>query len=153
MAERITNRKSGKWFKILVDEKYQFNRDVQQATEAEIREAGLDWEVVHTAFCWKNLEPDFIREIIESNPTLCKKQLERELICDIHGYSVHASAFYQNMYIYLNLGLAEQKQLVYYVDKIYEMYREQAEQEYEARKNNIVRLVDSTGRVIDQMIY
>lgn len=122
-------------------------------TESEIREFGLDdWDNIHTAFCWNNLSKDFIRQMVEYNP-IYKTQLEQELLMDLHGYGIHASYFYQNMGYYILNKLAEQKQLVYYVDKIYEMYRAQAEQEYEARKNNIVRLIDSTGRVIDQMIY
>lgn len=148
-AERITTRMDGKWFKILVDEKYQFNRDVQAATEAEIREAGFDWEVVHTAFCWKNLSKDFIREIVESYPQY-KTQLEQELLMDIHGYSIHASYFYQNMGYYIMNKLAEQRQLSNYVDKIYQLYRQQAEQEYNSRE--VVRFTDYSGRVLDEVV-
>lgn len=145
-AERITNRMDNRWFGVLVSQKYNFNREVQQATEAEIREAGFDWEIVHTAFCWKNLEPDFIREIIESYPQY-KTQLEHELIMDIHEYSIHASAFYQNMYIYLKLNLAEQKELKYYSEKVGQMYMKQMNEEY--GKNDIAKFIDYTGRVVE----
>ena len=148
-AERITKNMNGEWFRILVSQKYQFNRDVQAATEAEIREAGFDWEVVHSAFCWKNLSKDFIREIVESHPTF-KTQLEQELIYDIHGYSVHASYFYQNMGYYISNKLAEQRQLVHYVGKIYQMYRQQAEQEYNSRE--VVRFTDYSGRILDEVV-
>lgn len=141
---------NGEWFRILVSQKYNFNRDVQKATEAEIREAGFDWEVVHSAFCWKNLSKDFIREIVESYPQY-KTQLEHELLMDIHGYSIHASYFYQNMGYYISNKLAEQRQLVHYVDKIYQMYRQQAEQEYNSRE--VVRFTNYSGKVIDQIIY
>lgn len=144
-AERITNRMDSRWFGVLVSQKYNFNRDVQQATEAEIREAGFDWEVVHTAFCWKNLEPDFIREIIESNPQY-KTQLERELLMDVHGYSIHASAFYQNMYIYLQMNLAEQKELKYYSEQVGQLYMNQRNEEY--GKSDVAKFVDYTGKVV-----
>lgn len=140
---------NGEWFRILVSQKYQFNRDVQAATEAEIREAGFDWEVVHTAFCWKNLEPDFMREIIESYPQY-KTQLEHELLMDMHDYSIHASAFYQNMYIYLQLNLAEQRELKYYSEKVGQMYLNQLQQEQASR--HTYSLVDGTGRCIDQYV-
>ena len=148
-AERILNRMDGEWFKVLVSQKYQFNRDVQQATEAEIREAGFDWEVVHTAFCWKNLEPDFIRQIVESDKTI-KKELEHELIMDIHDYSIHASAFYQNMYIYLKLDLAEQKELKKYIEIVGMMYMQQLNREQESR--HTYSLIDHSGMVQDQII-
>ena len=148
-AERITKNMNGEWFRILVSKKYQFNRDVQAAEESEIREAGFDWEVVHSAFCWKNLSKDFIREMVESDP-IYKTQLEHELLMDIHGYSIHASYFYQNMGYYISNGMAEQKQLIYYVDQIYIMYRNQAEQEYNSRR--AYQLIDNTGRVLDQVV-
>ena len=149
-AERITKNMNGEWFRILVSQKYQFNRDVQQATEAEIREAGFDWEVVHSAFCWKNLSKDFIREIVESYPQY-KTQLEQELIMDLHGYSIHASYFYQNMGYYISNKLAEQRQLVNYVGQIYQLYRQQAEQEYNSRQ--VYRLVGNNGNVLDQCVF
>ena len=117
--------------------------------EDEIREAGFDWEVVHTAFCWKNLEPDFIREIVESNP-IYKTQLEQELLMDMHGYSIHASYFYQNMYIYLNLNLAEQRELKCYSEQVGMMYMSQLQQENESR--HTYSLINSNGAVMDQIV-
>lgn len=119
-------------------------------TEDEIREAGFDWDNVHSAFCFKNLSKDFIRQIVESYPQY-KKQLEHELLMDIHGYSIHASYFYQNMGYYIMNKLAEQRQLVHYVDKIYQMYRQQAEQQYNSRQ--VYSLVDNSGRILDSVVY
>lgn len=147
-AERIAKNMDGEWFRILVSQKYQFNRDVQAATEAEIREAGFDWQTVHSAFCWKNLSKDFIREIVESHP-IYKTQLEQELLMDLHGYSIHASYFYQNMGYYISNKLAEQRQLSNYVDKIYHLYRQQAEQEYNS--GEVVRFTDYSGRVLNMV--
>ena len=148
-AERITKNMNGEWFRILVSQKYQFNRDVQAATEDEIREAGFDWEVVHSAFCWKNLEPDFIRQIVESDKTI-KTQLEQELLMDMHGYSIHASYFYQNMYIYLNLNLAEQRELKCYSEQVGMMYMNQLQQEQASK--HVYSLVNSNGAVMDQIV-
>ena len=149
-AERITKNLNGEWFRVLVSQKYQFNRDVQKATEVEIREAGFDWQTIHTAFCWKNLEPDFIREIVESNPQY-KTQLEHELLMDMHDYSIHASAFYQNMYIYLQLNLAEQKELKCYSEKVGQMYMNQLHQEQQSK--HVYSLVDNSGRILDSVVY
>lgn len=149
-AERILNRMDGRWFGVLVSQRYNFNRDIQQATEDEIREAGFDWDNVHSAFCFKNLSKDFIRQIVESYPQY-KKQLEHELLMDIHGYSIHASYFYQNMGYYIMNKLAEQRQLVHYVDKIYQMYRQQAEQQYNSKQ--VYQLVDNSGRILDSVVY
>lgn len=143
-AEKITKNMNGEWFRILVSQKYQFNRDVQKATEAEIREAGFDKQIVLTAFRFKNLEPDFIREIVESNKGI-KTQLEHELIMDIHRYSVHASTFYQNMYIYLQLNLAEQPELKYHNEQVGQMYMKQRNEEY--GKSDIAKFVDYNGKV------
>ena len=140
---------NGEWFRILVSKKYQFNRDVQAAEESEIREAGFDWEVVHSAFCWKNLSKDFIREMVESDP-IYKTQLEHQLLLDVHEYSVHASAFYQNMYIYLQLNLAEQKELKYYSEKVGQMYLNQLQQEQGSKQ--VYSLVDNTGKVLDSVV-
>lgn len=119
-------------------------------TEEEIREQGLDnWDNVHAAFCWSELSKDFIRQIVESDP-IYKTQIEHELLLDIHGFSVHASIFYQNMYQYIKNGMAEQKQLIYYLDAIYQMHREQAEKEFNSRQ--VYRMVDGTGRVLDQWV-
>lgn len=115
-------------------------------TEAEIREAGFDKQVVLSAFRFKNLEPDFMREVVESNKAI-KKELEHELLGDIHRYSVHASAFYQNMYIYLQLNLAQQRELKYYSDRVGQMYMNQLQRENESR--HVYSLIDNSGRVTD----
>lgn len=143
-AERITNIMNGEWFKVLVSQKYDFDREVQQATEEEIREAGFDQQIVLTAFRFKNLEPDFMREVVESTKGI-KTQLERELILDIQQYSVHSSTFYQNMYIYLKLNLAEQRELKNYSEQVGQMYMNQLQQEYQSRE--IASWVDYNGKV------
>ena len=38
-----------------------------------------------------------------------------------------------------------------YVDQIYQLYRQQAEQEYNSRE--VVRFTDYNGRVLDEVIY
>lgn len=149
-AERITKNMNDAWSKGLVRNMYKFNNDIQQATEAEIREAGFDQQIVLSAFRFKNLEPDFMREVVESNKGI-KTQLEHELIMDIHRYSVHASTFYQNMYIYLQLNLAEQKELKCYSDKVGQMYMSQLQQENESRQT--YSLIDGTGRIQDQIVF
>ena len=118
--------------------------------EEELRENGFDWDNVHRCFCWYNLSKDFIRELVEADP-IFKTQLEHELLMDIHGYSVHASFFYQNMGYYIQNGLAEQRQLVHYVDKLYQMYREQAEREYNAGRQ-VYNFTDYNGRIFEQVI-
>ena len=115
------------------------------------REIGLDdWDNIRAGFCWQNLSKDFIRQIVEFDPVY-KTQLEHELLLDIHGYSVHASFFYQNMYNYVKSGMAEQKQLKYYANEIYMMYRQQAERQFNISKQ-VYRMVDGTGRVLDQWV-
>ena len=148
-AERITNRMGGKWFGVLVSQRYNFNRDIQQATEAEIREAGFDKQIVLTAFRFKNLEPDFIRQIVEYDKTI-KKELEHELEMDIQRYSIHAPAFYQNMYIYIQLNLAEYSELKYYSEQVGQMYMKQRNEEY--GKSDIAKFVDYNGKVQDIIV-
>lgn len=114
--------------------------------ESEIREFGLDWDNVEKAFLWKNLSKDFIRELVEYDPTY-KTQLQHHLLCAFHRYASYPSYFYQNMGYYIQNGLAEQKQLINCVDQLYQMYREQSEKEYNSRQ--IYRLVDGTGRIVD----
>ena len=118
--------------------------------EEEIREAGFDHVIVLTAFRFKNLQPDFIRQIVEYDQSI-KKELEHELIYDLHDYSIHASAYYQNMYIYLQLNLAEQKELKYYSDQVGQKYMNQLQLEQESK--HIYSFIDGTGRKIDQIIY
>lgn len=118
-------------------------------TEAEIREEGFDFQNVHAAFCWSNLSKNFIRELVEYDQTY-KTQLEQELLMDLNRYSVHASYFYQNMGYYISNGLAEQKQLINYVEQIYQLYKNQAEHEYQNQR--VARWIDWDGRVIDQIV-
>ena len=119
--------------------------------EAEIglREEGLSWDVVHKAFCWYQLDSDFIRELVETD-TIYKTQLEHELLMDIHGYSVHPSIFYQNMFTYLQIGLEEARDLKYYKNQIYMMYREQQQKEFNSRQ--VYRITDRMGRTLDSWI-
>lgn len=118
--------------------------------EDEIREAGFDKQIVIVAFRFKNLQPDFIREVVEYDQSI-KKELEHELLCDIHRYSVHASAFYQNMFIYLKLNLAEQRELKYYTERVGMMYMDQWNKEQESR--HTYSLIDHNGMVQNQIIF
>jgi hypothetical protein len=70
---------------------------------------------------------------------------------DFHGFSVHPSMFYNNMYHYIKNGLAYTKELKFYLDRIYMLYREQAEKEWSA-STTIHRIVDGTGRVLDSFV-
>lgn len=118
-------------------------------TEEQIRQDGFEWNCVEAAFCWYDLSKDFMRELIQYDPTY-KTQLEHALIMDMNRYSIHASVFYRNMYQYIKNGLAETKELENFADKVYFMYREQAEKEYSSRQ--IYRIVDGTGRVLDSWV-
>lgn len=118
-------------------------------TESQIRQQGLDKDNFESAFLWEELEPDFIRQLVEHDITY-KHILQHWLLMAVHGYAVYASNFYMNMYKYLKLGLAEQKQLKYYVDQIYSMYRERVEEEYNSR--HTYSLVDESGKVLDQFV-
>lgn len=91
-----------------------------------------DWQNIHTVFCFQNLSRDFIRELVGTNKVY-RKNLELELMMDIHGWAIHASAFYKNMYCYLEDRLALEKQLHSYVDMVYEMYKEQVNKACEMR--------------------
>ena len=119
-------------------------------TQTEIREEGFDWQNVERAFIWENLSKDMMRELVQYDPTY-KTQLQHHLLCAFHGYQSFPSVFYQNMYSYLKMGLAEAKDLVYYADQLYLLYRQRAEQEYNSR--TVHRFVDGTGRVLDQVFY
>ena len=118
--------------------------------EEELRENGFEWDNVHRCFCWYNLSKDFIRELVEADP-IFKTQLEHELLMDLRGYSVHASFFYQNMGYYIQNGLAEQKQLVNYINQVYMLYRQQSDAEYNARINTY-NFVDYNGRIFEQVV-
>ena len=114
-----------------------------------MRQQGLQWDNVERCFLWNELSRDFIRELVEADPTF-KTQLEHHLLMCFHGYASYPSYFFMNMYTYIKLGLAEQKELVHYKDQIYMLWREQAEQEYNSR--HVYSLVDCTGRKIDQWV-
>ena len=122
-------------------------------TEEEIRLEGFEWQNVERAFLWSELSKDFIRELVEYDPTY-KTQLEHHLLMAFHGYASFASYFYKNMYTYLNMGLAEQKELVFYASKIYMMYREkEAKEIYANRQIFQARLIDYNGTVLDTITY
>lgn len=118
-------------------------------TEEEIRLDGFDWNCVEAAFCWYDLSKDFMRQLIEYDPTY-KTQIEHALIMDMNRYSVHASVFYRNMYQYIKNDLAETKELKNFADRVYFMYREQAEREYNSRE--VYSFTDGTGRILDQFV-
>lgn len=119
-------------------------------TEAEIREEGFEWQNVERSFIWSNLEPDFIRELVEFDQTY-KTQLQHHLLMAFHGYASFPSMFFQNMYIYLQLNLAEQKELKCYSEKVGQMYMNQLQQENESRQT--YSLLDHNGMVQDQIIF
>ena len=119
-------------------------------SESELREKGFSWSVVQRAFIWYNLSKDFMRQLVETDQCF-KTQLEHHLIMAFHGYQAFPSMFYQNMYSYLKMGLAEAKDLACYADRIYLLYREQAEKEYNASRN-VYRMVDGTGKVLEQWV-
>ena len=120
-------------------------------TEEEIRLIGLDnCDNVERAFLWKNLSRQFIRQLAEYDK-LYKTKLQHHLIWAFNGYATYSSVFYSNMWVYLQLGLAEQKQLVNYADRLYRMYREQAQNEWAASRQTY-KFVDGCGVVRDQIV-
>lgn len=119
-------------------------------TEAEIREDGFEWQNVERSFIWSNLEPDFIREFAQYDQ-IYKTTLEHHLIAALQGFATYPSTFYQNMYIYLKLNLAEQKELKNYTDRVGMMYMDQLNKELESR--HIYSLIDGTGRIQDQIVF
>ena len=119
-------------------------------TEIEMRQQGFEWQNVERCFLWNELSNDFIRELVEYDPVY-KTQLQHHLLCAFHGYASYPSNFYMNMWQYLKAGLAEQKELKYYADRLYMMYREQAEKEFNSRV--VHKFVDGTGKVLDQVVF
>lgn len=115
-------------------------------TEAELRQNGFDWQNVERCFLWTELSKDFLRQLVEYDEKY-KTWLEHALLMDFHGYSVHASAFYKNMYNYLKLGLAEQKELKCYSERVGMMYMDQLQQEQQARI--VHSITDYNGRILD----
>ena len=119
-------------------------------TEEELREDGFQWDNVLRAFLWSDLSKDFIRQLVQYDQTY-KTQLEHHLLAAFHGYSQFPSLFYKNMYSYIKLGLAEQKQLSHYVEQIYMMYTEQKNKEWNASRQ-VFQFTDGTGRVLDTYV-
>lgn len=119
-------------------------------TEEEIRLDGFEWDNVYAAFCWSDLSLDFIRELAESDPVF-KTQLEHQLLLDLQGWSEHAAIYYQNMYNYIKIGVAELKQLELHMSRLWYKWRQKSDQEFNARRN-VYRITDGTGRVLDQWI-
>lgn len=120
-------------------------------TESQIREDGFEWENIQRAFLWQELGCDLMRELVEYD-TIYKTQLQHHLLCAFHGYATYPSFFYKNMYIYLRCGLAEERDLEYYTDKVYQMYSQKFEEEMNAMKP-VYKFVDSNGRILDQVVF
>lgn len=118
-------------------------------TEEDIRLEGMDVQSIENAFIWQNLSKDLMIELIETDP-LIKTKIDHHLIAALQGFASYPSKFFQNMYIYLKLDLAEQKQLKNYSDRVGEMYMNQLQKELESRR--VYSLVDSNGTVKDQII-
>lgn len=118
-------------------------------TESQIRQQGLEWENVERSFIWQNLDGDVIRELAQCDPTY-KTILQHHLIAALQGFATYPSTFYQNMYIYLKLNLAEQKELKNYTDRVGMMYMNQLQQEQASRQT--YSLIDHNGMVQDQIV-
>lgn len=117
-------------------------------TETTIREEGLDLQKCETAFLWYSLSRDFQRQLIEANPIL-KTKIDRHILAALNGYASYPATFYSNAFCYVKNNLSQQRDLEYYANRIFQMFKEQAEQEYNAR---IVRAVDYNGRIVDQFV-
>lgn len=119
-------------------------------TQTEIREQGFSFQNVQRAFIWQNLDGDVIREFAQYDQ-IYKTTLEHHLIAALQGFATYPSTFYQNMYIYLKLNLAEQKELKNYTDRVGMMYMDQLNKELESRQT--YSLLDHNGMVQDQIIF
>lgn len=151
IANEILNIMKGKYFKVLVDQRYKFNRLIQKAEENELREVGFEQDIVITAFRWKVMSVDFIREIVE-NFQAYKSILERELIYDLYDYSVHASAFYLNMYNYIKAGCAINKDLCYYIQRVGELYMQQLNKEKKAAEEIETKSQDQSALYMEEVM-
>lgn len=122
-------------------------------TEEEIRLQGFDKDNFQRAFLWSELSKDFIRQFVEYDVSY-KHILQRWLMMALHRYATFAAAFYQNIFCYLNDGLATEKQLANYniMKKVYDMYREQALKEWNESKD-VAIYADYSGRVLDSIVY
>ena len=120
-------------------------------TEEELRQQGFEsWDDVERCFLWNELSKDFIRQLVEYD-TIYKTQLEHHLLMAFHGYATFASFFYKNMYIYLKSGLAEQKELECYSDRVYQLYSQKYQEELNASRS-VYKFVDGTGRVLESWV-
>lgn len=119
-------------------------------TQTEIRQEGFQWENVQKAFIWNQLGVDLMRELVQYD-TCYKTQLEHHLLMAFHGYASYPSVFYNNMYKYLKAGLAEEKELECYSERVGMLYMNQLQQEQQTRI--VHSLVDCNGTVLDQIIF
>lgn len=120
-------------------------------TETEMRQQGFDeWNKVERCFIWNQLSLDFQRQIVEYDTTY-KTQLEHYLLAAFHQYATYPSYFYKNMFVYIQNKLCEQKQLIYYLDKVKELYWNKHEEEMAATRH-VYKYVDGNGRIIDSYI-
>ena len=118
-------------------------------TESEIRQQGFEWDNIERSFIWQNLNGDLIRELAQCDPTY-KTILQHHLIAALQGFASYPSKFFQNMYIYLKLDLAEQNELKNYIERVGMMYMQQLNKELESRHTYSV--IDQCGMVQDQII-
>ncbi len=120
--------------------------------ESELREQGLQWDNVEQCFFWNELSKDFMRQLVEYD-TCYKTQLENHLLGAFHGFAEYPSDFYQNMYNYIKYGLAEQKELAYYADKVYDMYITRKRIEESCRQRFQAHLIDYNGTILNTITY
>lgn len=118
-------------------------------SESLIREEGLDLQNIENAFLWQELGRDFIRQIITIDP-LIRTKIDHHIIAALQGFASYPSMFYSNAFCYLRNSLSEQKDLEYYSNRIYQLYIEQAEKEYNSRQT--YTFIDNTGRILDTYI-
>lgn len=109
-----------------------------------------NWQNIHAWFVWHDISIDFQRQLVAKRWDY-RWKLEHELLMDFHGYSCHASVFYKNMWQYIKGGLAYTKDLKYYADRIYIMYRQQKQNEWNASRQ-VYKFVDNMGRTIQEYV-
>lgn len=118
--------------------------------ENQIRQQGLDLQNIERAFIWQNLTADFQRELITAEPII-RTKIDHHIIAALQGFASYPSMFYQNAFIYLQLNLAEQKELKCYSERVGMMYMDQWNKEQKSKQ--VYSLVDHNGRIMDQIIY
>ena len=121
-----------------------------ESIETQLREEGITWDLVQKAFIWHELSNDFIRQLVETEQCF-KTQLQNYLLMAFHGYSSYPSYFYNNMWKYLKLGLAEEKELACYSERVGMLYMNQLQQEVQSR--HVYKLVNNNGKVLDQLVF